>query len=78
MLGALPDLAEKLALGHLNGLYANVAATYEHGTEVHICSDSLVCNGTSASFSSFLCITLALDRPTRSIWRDSLELWWGN
>lgn len=45
VLGTLPDLGEKLALGHLNGLCRNIAEVYEHGAEVHICSDGLVYNG---------------------------------
>jgi pyoverdine/dityrosine biosynthesis protein Dit1/alpha-ketoglutarate-dependent taurine dioxygenase len=44
VLGLLPDLGEKLALGHLNSLCLNIADVYEHGAEVHICSDGLVYN----------------------------------
>jgi hypothetical protein len=47
VLGTLPDLGERLALGHLNGLCRNIAEVYEHGAEVHICSDGLVYNGIS-------------------------------
>jgi hypothetical protein len=47
VLGSLPDLGEKLALGHLNGLCSNIARVYEKGAEVHICSDGLVYNGWS-------------------------------
>lgn len=46
VLGTLPDLGEELALSHLNGLCDNIATVYEHGAEVHICSDGLVYNGT--------------------------------
>jgi hypothetical protein len=49
VLGDLPDLGEKLALGHLNGLCSNIAAVYEKGAEVHIYSDGLVYNGSSTS-----------------------------
>jgi hypothetical protein len=45
VLGALPDFGEELALSHLNGLCDNIARVYEHGAEVHICSDGLVYNG---------------------------------
>ncbi|KAH9909600.1 Pyoverdine/dityrosine biosynthesis protein-domain-containing protein [Xylariomycetidae sp. FL2044] len=44
VLGALPDLAESLALRHLQGLCDSIAAVYEKGAEVHICSDGLVYN----------------------------------
>jgi hypothetical protein len=47
VLGLLPDFGEELALSHLNGLCDNIATVYEHGAEVHICSDGLVYNGTS-------------------------------
>ncbi|PYH88061.1 Clavaminate synthase-like protein [Aspergillus ellipticus CBS 707.79] len=43
-LGALPDLAEELALYHLNGLCQNIGRVYEPGAEVHITSDGLVYN----------------------------------
>ncbi|KAF2475878.1 Clavaminate synthase-like protein [Lindgomyces ingoldianus] len=44
VLGVLPDLGEELALAHLDSLCKNVTAVYEHGAEVHICSDGLVYN----------------------------------
>jgi pyoverdine/dityrosine biosynthesis protein Dit1/alpha-ketoglutarate-dependent taurine dioxygenase len=44
VLGSLPDLGEKLALGHLNGLCQNIAAVYEYGAEIDICSNGLVYN----------------------------------
>ncbi|KAF2108932.1 putative pyoverdine/dityrosine biosynthesis protein [Lophiotrema nucula] len=44
VLGVLPDLGEELALGHLNSIGDNVAAVYEPGAEVYICSDGLVYN----------------------------------
>lgn len=47
VLGTLPDLGEELALSHLNGLCDNIASVYDHGAEVHICSDGLVYNGKS-------------------------------
>jgi hypothetical protein len=47
VLGSLPDLGEKLALAHLDGLCSNVASVYEQGAEVHIFSDGLVYNGAS-------------------------------
>jgi hypothetical protein len=45
VLGLLPDLGEELALSHLDGLCKNIGQIYEHGAEVHICSDGLVYNG---------------------------------
>jgi hypothetical protein len=45
VLGALPDLGERFALAHLDGLCRNIAEIYEHGAEVLICSDGLVYNG---------------------------------
>jgi hypothetical protein len=47
VLGELPDLGEKLALGHLDGLCSNIARVYEKGAEVHICCNGLVYNGES-------------------------------
>jgi hypothetical protein len=47
VLGSVPDLGEKLALAHLDGLCSNIAAVYEQGAEMHICSDGLVYNGSS-------------------------------
>lgn len=47
VIGTLPDLGEVFALSHLNGLCENIASVYEHGAEVHICSDGLVYNGSS-------------------------------
>jgi hypothetical protein len=44
-LGEMPDLGEKLALAHLNGLCSNITAVYEPGAEVHISFDGLVYNG---------------------------------
>jgi hypothetical protein len=44
-LGRLPDLGEKLALAHLNGLCSNIATIYEIGAEVHVSSDGLLYNG---------------------------------
>lgn len=44
VISTLPDLGEQFALSHLNGLCQNIAAIYEHGAEVHICSDGLVYN----------------------------------
>ncbi|EAT77922.2 hypothetical protein SNOG_14730 [Parastagonospora nodorum SN15] len=35
VLGRLPDLGEKLALAHLDGLCSNIATVYEVGAEVH-------------------------------------------
>jgi hypothetical protein len=52
VLGSLPDLGERLALAHLDGLCSNIAAVYKKGAEMHICSDGLVYNG--ASISDFL------------------------
>jgi hypothetical protein len=54
VLGNLPDLGEKLALAHLDGMCSNIAAVYDKGAEVHICSNGLVYNGTSTSDSSLL------------------------
>jgi pyoverdine/dityrosine biosynthesis protein Dit1 len=45
VLGVLPDLGEELALSHLNSICDNIEAIYEHGAEIHICSDGLVYNG---------------------------------
>lgn len=45
VLGVLPDLGEELALSHLDSLCKNIERVYEHGAEVHICSDGLVYNG---------------------------------
>ncbi|KAH4094428.1 hypothetical protein HBI81_185220 [Parastagonospora nodorum] len=44
VLGRLPDLGEKLALAHLDGLCSNIATVYEVGAEVHVCSDGLLYN----------------------------------
>ncbi|KAF1926276.1 Clavaminate synthase-like protein [Didymella exigua CBS 183.55] len=44
VLSNLPDLGEKFALKHLNGLCENTKAVYGHGAEVHITSDGLVYN----------------------------------
>ncbi|KAJ8133279.1 hypothetical protein O1611_g341 [Lasiodiplodia mahajangana] len=44
VLGQLPDLGEELALAHLQGLCDNIAAIYENGAYVLICSDGLVYN----------------------------------
>ncbi|KAH7372296.1 putative pyoverdine/dityrosine biosynthesis protein [Pyrenochaeta sp. MPI-SDFR-AT-0127] len=44
VLGVLPDLGEKLALAHLQGLCENVGRVYDKGAEVWICSDGLVYN----------------------------------
>ncbi|KAI1124426.1 Pyoverdine/dityrosine biosynthesis protein-domain-containing protein [Nemania abortiva] len=44
VLGSLPDLGEELALAHLQGLCNNIAAIYEKGAEILICSDGLVYN----------------------------------
>ncbi|KAJ2975027.1 hypothetical protein NUW58_g8475 [Xylaria curta] len=44
-LGELPDLGEELGLSHLQGLCDNIAAVYESGAEVVVCSDGLVYNG---------------------------------
>jgi hypothetical protein len=52
VLGTLPDLGEKLALGHLNGLCSNIFAIYKNGAEVQICSDGLACNGLSTPMYS--------------------------
>jgi hypothetical protein len=45
VLGELPDLGEKLALGHLDGLCSNIARVYEKGAEIQICCNGLVYNG---------------------------------
>jgi hypothetical protein len=44
-LGELPDLGEKLALAHLNGLCSNISAIYSKGAEVHICLRGFLFNG---------------------------------
>lgn len=45
VLGDMPDLGEKLALAHLNGLCSNIAAVYRHGAKAHLCLEGLVYNG---------------------------------
>jgi hypothetical protein len=45
VLGSIPDLGEKLALAHLDGLCSNIATVYDKGAEMHICLDGLVYNG---------------------------------
>ncbi|PWY91651.1 hypothetical protein BO94DRAFT_555460 [Aspergillus sclerotioniger CBS 115572] len=49
-LGVLPDLAEELALHHLNGLCLNISRVYKHGAEVHITSNGLVYNKLTIHF----------------------------
>ncbi|KAH8708502.1 Pyoverdine/dityrosine biosynthesis protein-domain-containing protein [Phaeosphaeriaceae sp. PMI808] len=44
VLGDLPDLGEKLALGQLNSLALNISEVYAKGAEIHICSEGLVYN----------------------------------
>jgi hypothetical protein len=44
-LGKMPDLGEKLALAHLNGLCSNISAIYKTGAEVHICLRGFLFNG---------------------------------
>lgn len=50
VLGDLPDLGEKLALSHLDGLCSNIAAVYEKGAEVQIVCEGLVYNGQNVCF----------------------------
>lgn len=44
-LGVLPDKAEEIALGHLQGLAENVARIYDKGAQITVVSDGLVYNG---------------------------------
>ena len=45
VLGKLPDMAEDLALAHLNGLCLSIQDIYEPGAQLTIISDGLVYNG---------------------------------
>jgi hypothetical protein len=57
VLSRLPDLGEKLALAHLDGLCSNIATVYEVGAEVHVCSDGLLYNGLQNSHLSLSAVT---------------------
>ncbi|KAH7392178.1 hypothetical protein DE146DRAFT_723272 [Phaeosphaeria sp. MPI-PUGE-AT-0046c] len=42
VLGQTPDLGEQLALEHLNGICSNIAAIYDKGAKIFICSNGLL------------------------------------
>lgn len=50
VLGTLPDKAEEVALGRLNGICGTIGQFYLPGAEILIISDGLVYNGTWISF----------------------------
>jgi hypothetical protein len=74
VLGSIPDLGEKLALAHLDGLCSNIAAVYEKGAEVHILSDGLVYNGSSVPASPKRAL-LIFHRLARCLGRNRLVIW---
>jgi hypothetical protein len=74
VLGSIPDLGEKLALAHLDGLCSNIAAVYEKGAEVHILSDGLVYNGSSVPGSPTWAL-LIFPRLARCLGRSRVAVW---
>jgi hypothetical protein len=74
VLGSMPDLGEKLALAHLDGLCSNIAAVYERGAEVHILSDGLVYNGSSVLASPKRALLISR-RLARCLGRNRLVVW---
>ena len=80
-LGRLPELGEKLALAHLNGLCSNIATVYEIGAEVHVSSDGLLYNGLRnprmtlgvATDSSQICL-VSQTKPFGAMWKVFVRL----
>jgi hypothetical protein len=74
VLGIVPDLGEKLALAHLDGLCSNIAAVYEQGAKMHICSDGLVYNGWSVPVPPMYALLISL-RFVRCLRRRRVVVW---
>jgi hypothetical protein len=74
VLGSVPDLGEKLALAHLDGLCSNIAAVYEQGAKMHICSDGLVYNGWSVPVPPMYALLISL-RFVRCLRRRRVVVW---